>query len=53
MFRRDGLERLALHARLVEILERRGDAAPEIVAQHAEAAGLVEKALDYWDKAAR
>ena len=45
--------RLALHARLVEILERRGDAAPEIVAQHAEAAGLVEKALDYWDKAAR
>jgi predicted ATPase len=43
--------RLALHGRLVEVLERRGDAAPEIVAQHAEAAGLLEKALDYWEQA--
>jgi class 3 adenylate cyclase/predicted ATPase len=44
-------KRLALHARLVDILEGRGDAPPEIVAQHAEAAGLVEKALDCWEQA--
>ena len=44
-------KRLALHARLVDVLERLGDAAPEIIAQHAEAAGLLEKALDYWERA--
>jgi predicted ATPase/adenylylsulfate kinase-like enzyme len=44
-------KRLALHARLVEILERQSDAAPEIVAQHAAAAGLNEKALDCWEQA--
>lgn len=44
-------KRLALHARLVEILESGGDAVPEIVAQHAEAAGLSKKALDYWEQA--
>ena len=30
-----------------------GDAAPEIKAQHAEAAGLAERALDYWESAGR
>jgi class 3 adenylate cyclase/tetratricopeptide (TPR) repeat protein len=44
-------KRIALHARLVEILENQVDAAPEIVAQHAEAAGLVPKAIDYWEQA--
>ena len=28
-----------------------GDAAPEVKAQHAEAAGLAERALDYWEQA--
>jgi predicted ATPase len=46
-------KRLALHARLVDILESRSAAAPEVVAQHAEAAELFEKAVGYWDKAAR
>ena len=44
-------ERVALHARLVDVLEGRGDAAPEIKAQHAEAAGLAERALGYWEQA--
>lgn len=46
-------KRLSLHARLLEILENRGDGAPEVKAQHAEAAGLLEKALDYWEQAGR
>src|SRR6185295_14626844 len=29
----------------------RGDAAAEVKAQHAEAAGLTERALDYWEQA--
>ena len=45
------VKRVALHARLLDILERHGDAAPEIMAQHAEAAGLTKKALDYWQQA--
>jgi tetratricopeptide (TPR) repeat protein len=45
--------RLALHARLLQILETRGDVAPEVKAQHAEAAGLIERALDYWEEAGR
>ncbi len=45
------VKRLAVHGRLVDILGRRGDAAPEIVAQHAEAAGLAEKVLDCWEQA--
>jgi class 3 adenylate cyclase/tetratricopeptide (TPR) repeat protein/energy-coupling factor transporter ATP-binding protein EcfA2 len=43
--------RQALHGRLFEILERRGDAPPEILAQHAEAAGLAAKAIDCWERA--
>ena len=46
-------KRLSLHARLLEILESRGDAAPEVKAQHAEAAGLFGKSLDYWEQAGR
>ena len=46
-------KRLVLHARLLDVLEASGDAAPEIKAQHAEAAGLAEWALDYWEAAGR
>jgi class 3 adenylate cyclase/tetratricopeptide (TPR) repeat protein len=44
-------KRLSLHGRLLEVLESRGDTAPEIKAQHAEAAGRLERALDYWEEA--
>lgn len=43
--------RVALHARLLDVLERRDDAAPELRAQHAEAAGLTERALGHWEQA--
>jgi class 3 adenylate cyclase/tetratricopeptide (TPR) repeat protein len=44
-------QRVALHTRLLDLLEQTGDAAPEIKAQHAEAAGLLERAIDYWEQA--
>ena len=44
-------KRIALHARLLGVLERQDDTAPEVKAQHAEAAGLKERALDYWEQA--
>ncbi|MEZ5832584.1 MAG: adenylate/guanylate cyclase domain-containing protein [Dongiaceae bacterium] len=44
-------KRLMLHARLLEILEDRVEAAPEVMAQHAEAADLPERALNYWELA--
>ncbi len=43
--------RIALHAGLLDVLEKQGDAAAEVKAQHAEAAGLVERALGYWEQA--
>ena len=45
------VQRVALHTRLLDLLEHTGDAAPEIKAQHAEAAGLFERAIDYWEQA--
>jgi tetratricopeptide (TPR) repeat protein len=33
------------------VLEGQGDAAPEVKAHHAEAAGLTERALDCWEQA--
>jgi class 3 adenylate cyclase/tetratricopeptide (TPR) repeat protein len=45
--------RATLHARLHDVLVARGDAAPEILAQHAEAAGRREAALDAWEAAGR
>lgn len=45
-------ERLALHARLLDVLEDAGETPPAVKAQHAEAAGLAERALDYWEQAA-
>ncbi len=44
-------KRISLHTRLLDVLERRGDAAAEVKAQHAEAAGLIERALDHWEQA--
>jgi class 3 adenylate cyclase len=43
--------RITLHARLLDVLESRGDAAAEVKAQHAEAAGLTQRAIDYWEQA--
>lgn len=44
-------KRITLHARLLDVLEDSGDAAAEVKAQHAEAAGLAERALGYWEQA--
>lgn len=44
-------KRAAMHARLVAILEHSASATPEVKAQHAEAAGLAERALDGWEEA--
>ncbi|MFO1060759.1 MAG: AAA family ATPase [Dongiaceae bacterium] len=43
--------RTELHGRLIAVLEARGDAPPGVKAQHAEAAGLAERALGYWEEA--
>ena len=45
-------KRAEIHARLVTALEQTADAQPEIVAWHAAQAGLSEKAIGYWQKAA-
>ena len=44
-------KRIILHTSLVDVLESRGNTALEVKAQHAEAAGLTERALDYWKQA--
>ncbi len=44
-------KRIALHARLLDVLETGGEAAPVVKAQHAEAADLDERALGYWEQA--
>lgn len=44
--------RQAIHARLVNALEQQDDAIKEVVARHAEAAGLDEKAIEHWALAA-
>jgi predicted ATPase len=46
-----GAKRIILHTSLVDVLESRGNTALEVKAQHAEAAGLTERALDYWKQA--
>lgn len=40
-----------LHGRLFDILDERGDTPPEILAQHAEAAGRTAESIDCWDRA--
>jgi class 3 adenylate cyclase/energy-coupling factor transporter ATP-binding protein EcfA2 len=44
-------KRQALHERLVNALEATGSAAPELLAHHAQAANLKEKAIDNWARA--
>lgn len=44
-------KRQAIHDRLLAALEESADSAPEILAQHAQEAGLLEKAADYWQLA--
>ena len=43
--------RQALHGRLFDILRQRGDVPPEILAQHAEAAGQTATSIDFWERA--
>ncbi|MCA6115497.1 AAA family ATPase [Bradyrhizobium sp. WSM 1738] len=49
--------RQQLHGRIAATLERKfpeiAAAQPELVAQHCTCAGMVEKAVEYWDKAGR
>ena len=40
-----------IHARVLECLGVNPEAAPEILAHHAEAAGAAERAIDYWRQA--
>ncbi len=44
--------RQAIHGRLVSALEQQDDAIQEVVARHAEAAGLSETAIEHWALAA-
>lgn len=44
--------RQQIHGRLVAALEAAPDAAPELIAHHATQAGVAEKAIDCWQKAA-
>ena len=44
--------RQEIHARILAALEGAPETAPEILAQHASEAGLVERAIDYWQQAA-
>lgn len=46
-------QRIILHGKLYDALQASGGAAPEIRAQHAEAAGRLEVALDAWEEAGR
>ena len=43
--------RQTVHARLLAVLEAREDTQPELLAYHAEQAGEVAKAMDYWERA--
>ena len=45
------VRRQQIHAALFEELRRRGDVAPEVLASHAEAAGLAETAVRHWFEA--
>ena len=45
--------RRATHRRIVQSLEVDGNAAPEVLAWHAEAAGLTEQAIKLWEVASK
>ncbi|SPJ28720.1 adenylate/guanylate cyclase domain-containing protein [Falsiruegeria mediterranea] len=46
-------KRRAIHARILTELEADTDIAPEVLAVHAEAAGLTERAIDLWEAASK
>lgn len=46
-------KRRAIHTRILSALEPDGDIAPEILAVHAEAANLTDRAIDLWDAAGK
>jgi len=45
--------RTAIHTRVLMALEEDTDAAPELLATHAEAAGMSDRAIDLWEDAAK
>lgn len=45
--------RRAIHTSVLKVLEADADAAPELLATHAEAAGLTDRAVDLWEAAAK
>ncbi|MFT7592779.1 MAG: putative ATPase/class 3 adenylate cyclase [Paracoccaceae bacterium] len=46
-------KRRAIHARILKALEADPDIAPEVLATHAEAANLTDRAIDLWETAGR
>ena len=46
-------KRRAVHARILTAMEADTDAAPEVLAVHAEEANLTDRAIDLWEKAAK
>jgi class 3 adenylate cyclase/tetratricopeptide (TPR) repeat protein/ABC-type transport system involved in cytochrome c biogenesis ATPase subunit len=46
-------KRRAIHARILTALEADTDIAPEVLAVHAEAAGLGDRAIDLWEAAGK
>ena len=46
-------KRRAIHARILTALEADSDIAPEVLAVHAEAANLTDRAIELWDAASK
>jgi tetratricopeptide (TPR) repeat protein len=46
-------KRRAVHARILSALESNADVSPEVLAVHAEAAGLIDRAIDLWEAASK
>ena len=46
-------KRRAIHARILTALEADPDFAPEVLAVHAEAAGVTDRAIDLWEAASK
>ncbi|XHY17892.1 hypothetical protein SuNHUV7_26930 (plasmid) [Pseudoseohaeicola sp. NH-UV-7] len=46
-------KRRAIHARILTALETDPEIAPEVLAVHAEAAGLTDRAIDLWEAASK
>ncbi len=45
--------RRSIHAQILRSLEQNSEVAPEMLAQHAEAAGFLERAVDLWEAASK